>query len=262
MTHQRLRAFRRARPLAAALLLALISAPALAGPPTPLPVSASGRLTVVERVLTQDQGDWQIDYCLKYEGSKPLVLAPGEMGARVAGWLSNSRVAVHANPRRSECTVANGGPMATAEVIASSEEVLSLSGAGDPPGLGGQGVRRHPRPRGRPRAADHRHRRARRPAPGSGSGSSTSTASTATTIHCSAAATSSSGSAPTRSATYCRSTESNTSPSPRTPGPSPPTTTRTPVTSCRPPTASCSKPGCRATSISGSPSARSAIRAG
>jgi hypothetical protein len=82
-------------------------------------------LTVVERVLTQDQGDWQVDYCLKLEGSKPLVLAPAELGARVEGWLSNSRVAVHATPRRSECMIAGqSGPMAAADVISSTEESL------------------------------------------------------------------------------------------------------------------------------------------
>jgi hypothetical protein len=123
MIHRRLREAFRARPLAVALLLssAFPSAPALAGPPAPLP--GSGRLTVVERVLTQDQGDWQVDYCLKLEGSKPLVLAPAEVGARVEGWLSNSRVAVHATPRRSECVIAGqAGPMAAADVIASPEE--------------------------------------------------------------------------------------------------------------------------------------------
>jgi hypothetical protein len=130
MTHRRLREVSRAGPLAAVLLLATFSAStsnsalALSDPPTPPPDSSPGRLTVVERVLAQDQGDWQIDYCLRYDGSKALVLAPAEVGARVEGWLSNSRVAVHANPRRSECTIANGGPMATAEVIASPEEAL------------------------------------------------------------------------------------------------------------------------------------------
>jgi hypothetical protein len=80
-------------------------------------------LTVVERVLTQDQGDWQVDYCLKLEGSKPLVLAPSDFGARVEGWLSNSRVAVHATPRRSECVIAGqSSPTAAFDVISSPEE--------------------------------------------------------------------------------------------------------------------------------------------
>jgi hypothetical protein len=137
MIQRRLREILRSRPLAATLLLTTASlstlatalAPALAGPPTPLPGSGpgsgSGRLTVVERVLTQDQGDWQVDYCLKLEGSKPLTLAPAEIGARVEGWLSNSRVAVHSTPRRSECVIAGqSGSTAAFDVISSTEESL------------------------------------------------------------------------------------------------------------------------------------------
>jgi hypothetical protein len=122
MTHRRLREANRARPLAATLLLTSVSflAPSLAGTPPDNP--SPGRLKVVERVLTQDQGDWQVDYCLKLDGSKPLVLAPAEVGARVEGWLSNSRVAVHATPRRSECLIANGGSMTAADVISSPDE--------------------------------------------------------------------------------------------------------------------------------------------
>ena len=133
MTHRCLREDSRAWPLAAALLLAvtinasqLRPSPRRASPSSARPRCRSprGDLTVVERVLAQDQGDWQVDYCLKLEGPDRLVLTPSEVGARVEGWLSNSRVAVHANPRRSECAIANGGPMATAEVIASPEEAL------------------------------------------------------------------------------------------------------------------------------------------
>jgi hypothetical protein len=124
MSYRRLREDSRARPLAAALLPALAvvtaSALALAGQ-TPV----SGRLTVVERVLAQDQGDWQIDYSLKNDRSNALVLAPAEIAARVEGWLSNSRVAVHANPRRSETLIdGKAGPMATAEVIPSPDDSL------------------------------------------------------------------------------------------------------------------------------------------
>lgn len=113
-----------ARPLAAAFLALAPLAPADAGPPSP-PPAAPGRLTVVERVLAQDQGDWQVDYGLKHDGPTPLVLAPAEVGARVEGWLSNSRVAVHATPRRSECTVVGAsGPSAAAEVISSADDAL------------------------------------------------------------------------------------------------------------------------------------------
>jgi len=132
MSHRRLRAVTHAGPLAAALAIAIN--PAHAGPPAPSstapPASASasvgtapGRLAVVERVLAQDQGDWQVDYCFKNAGATPLALPPAEVSARVEGWLSNSKVAVHAHPRRSECAVAGAsGPTAYAEVISSADE--------------------------------------------------------------------------------------------------------------------------------------------
>ena len=49
----------------------------------------------------------------------------GAAGALVPAIAGHTRVAVHANPRRSECVVAGqSGPMATAEVIASPDEAL------------------------------------------------------------------------------------------------------------------------------------------
>ena len=125
MSHRRSRDVLRARPLAAALLLssAWLFHPAV--DPARAGSNPPGRLTVVERVLAQDQGDWQVDYCLKLEGSTPLVLPPREVGARVEGWLSNSRVGVHATPRRSACAIlGQAGPMAVAEVIASADDSL------------------------------------------------------------------------------------------------------------------------------------------
>ncbi len=124
MTLPRSRGVPFARPLAAALLLVHVSGnPSPAEPPAS--ASASARLTVVERVLAQDQGDWQVDYCLKNDGPASLALPPAEVYARVEGWLSNSKVAVHATPRRSECTIAGAsGPAAVAEVIASPDEAL------------------------------------------------------------------------------------------------------------------------------------------
>ena len=113
----------RAVPLAGALASALLAvATAIAGPPDSV-ANAPGRLAIVERVLAQDQGDWQVDYCLRYDGPEPLVLAPAEVSARVEGWLSNSKVAAHANPRRAEAAVVGqSGPTAYAEVIASNDE--------------------------------------------------------------------------------------------------------------------------------------------
>jgi hypothetical protein len=108
----------RARPLAAALVVLGSAWSSLAASPPP-----AGPLAVVERVLAQDQGDWQVDYCLRNDGPTRLVIPPAEIQARCEGWLSNSRVAVHANPRRSEWTLAGpSGPTAVAEVIVAPEE--------------------------------------------------------------------------------------------------------------------------------------------
>ena len=85
---------------------------------------AAGRLVLVQRVLAQDQGDWQVDYGFKNVGAEPLVLEPKDVKLRVEGWLSNSRIAAHANPRRAECAV-DGQVAATAfaEVIAAPDEL-------------------------------------------------------------------------------------------------------------------------------------------
>ncbi len=127
MSHRHLRAGFRARPLAVALLpiVVLVSATALALAGAPAQPVVAGRLTVVERALAQDQGDWQVDYCLRNDRSNPLVLAPAEIVAKIEGWLSNSRVAVHANPRRSETLIdGKAGSMAIAEVIPSPDDLL------------------------------------------------------------------------------------------------------------------------------------------
>ncbi|WP_435008571.1 hypothetical protein P12x_005779 [Tundrisphaera lichenicola] len=122
MNRQRTRGFRFARPLAVALLVIHVGglpAPAQLPPAPPTPA----RLIVVERVLAQDQGDWQVDYSLKNAGAAPLVLPPAEVYARIEGWLSNSKVAAHATPRRSECTIDGASsPSGFAEVVASADE--------------------------------------------------------------------------------------------------------------------------------------------
>ena len=104
-----------------------------AGPSAPTPDAvpgapgassvAVGRLALVHRVLAQDQGDWQVDYGFKNAGAEAIVLLPKDIAARVEGWLSNSRIAAHANPRRASAAV-DGQVPATgyAEVIASPDE--------------------------------------------------------------------------------------------------------------------------------------------
>ena len=102
---------------------------------------AKGRLVLVHRVLAQDQGDWQVDYAFRNAGAEPLVLEPKDVRVQVEGWLSNSRIAAHATPRRATCAI-DGQVAATAfaEVITASEEskrcrervVVSLTTGPDP----------------------------------------------------------------------------------------------------------------------------------
>ena len=85
---------------------------------------AAGRLVLVHRVLAQDQGDWQVDYAFKNTGAEAITLRPKDVGARVEGWLSNSRIAAHANPRLAQCSIdGQSASTAFAEVVASSEEL-------------------------------------------------------------------------------------------------------------------------------------------
>ena len=48
-------------------------------------------LTLVERTIVQDQGSWQVDYRLRYEGGSGMIVTPNEVLAKVEGWVSNSR---------------------------------------------------------------------------------------------------------------------------------------------------------------------------
>lgn len=88
----------------------------------PRPASGTGaRLSVLRRSISQDQGAWVVEYQLRHAGGTGIVLTPGDLGARVEGWVSNSRVASHAVPRLSRVAV-EGTPDASAEVIASGDE--------------------------------------------------------------------------------------------------------------------------------------------
>jgi hypothetical protein len=80
-------------------------------------------LTLLERSIVQDQGSWQVDYRLRYEGATGIIVTPNEILARVEGWVSNSRVSSHALPRWSALVISSpAGPLATPEVIASADE--------------------------------------------------------------------------------------------------------------------------------------------
>src|SRR5689334_10997723 len=56
-------------------------------------------LAIVERSIAQDQGGWQVDYRLRHTAASGLIVTPGEIFAKVEGWVSNSRVPSHALPR-------------------------------------------------------------------------------------------------------------------------------------------------------------------
>jgi hypothetical protein len=74
-------------------------------------------------MLAQDQGAWVIDYRLRHAGSTGVVVAPEEIAVKVESWVSNSRVAGHAVPRRSVLAIPHGPELtAIGEVIAAAGE--------------------------------------------------------------------------------------------------------------------------------------------
>jgi hypothetical protein len=125
----------RSTPIRASLMILAIAAPAAARE------GGWSRLTVLDRAITQDQGDWQVDYRLRHDGASGLVVTPDEIAARVDGWVSNSRAAGHAVPHWSSLVISgSSGLRATAEIIASADEdrrcaeraVLSIATGEDP----------------------------------------------------------------------------------------------------------------------------------
>ena len=56
-------------------------------------------LTLVDRVVIQDQGAWVIDYRLRNASHGGVIVTHDEIMLKVEGWVSNSRVASHALPR-------------------------------------------------------------------------------------------------------------------------------------------------------------------
>jgi hypothetical protein len=85
---------------------------------------ADAVLTIVERSVAQDQGGWLVHYRLRYHGPSATVV-PAEVSAKVEGWVSNSRVAVHALPRWSALAVAgSSGLSGIADIVSSADESL------------------------------------------------------------------------------------------------------------------------------------------
>lgn len=85
--------------------------------------AGSSRLAVVRRSVAQDQGAWVVEYQLRHTGHTGVILTPADLGARVEGWVSNSRVSSHAVARPSLVVVeGRSGATASSEVIGSSDE--------------------------------------------------------------------------------------------------------------------------------------------
>jgi hypothetical protein len=112
------RAFLIARLILLGLGLAALLWPgaALAGDePARPPEPSASPWTVVRRVVAQSQGAgqvWQVDYRLRNDGDAVEVVPPGAVVVSVDGWVSNSRVAGHAAPRRARVEVS--GPLGNA----------------------------------------------------------------------------------------------------------------------------------------------------
>jgi hypothetical protein len=80
-------------------------------------------LTIVERSLGQDQGGWVINYQLRYHSQSGMVVTPTEVLAKLDGWVSNSRVAAHAQPRLSSLVISGPAELSgTADVVSAADE--------------------------------------------------------------------------------------------------------------------------------------------
>ncbi len=85
--------------------------------------SAANPYEVVNRTITQDRGDWRVDWQIRLGGATGVILTGDEITARVEGWVSNSRASGHGLPRWSSLTIS--GPsnrQASADLIESAEE--------------------------------------------------------------------------------------------------------------------------------------------
>lgn len=121
MSHRSQRIFRRRWAAAALLLTGLGPGFSAASGQSP---DAAPALTVVERSLAQDQGGWLVQYRLRYHGPSTTVTA-AEVAAKIEGWVSNSRVGIHALPRWSTVSVAGStGLTALGDVAAAADESL------------------------------------------------------------------------------------------------------------------------------------------
>lgn len=115
-----------ARSRIAPALLALASvASATAGEPSPsgsISTADAGPWEVTRRSIAPAPGanrGWRVDYDLRNAGPSAVLLSAGSVAAEVDGWVSNSRVPSHGEPRPSRSTSdAPWGRPGFAEVVA------------------------------------------------------------------------------------------------------------------------------------------------
>jgi hypothetical protein len=86
-------------------------------------VAVANPFAVVNRTIVQDQGNWQVNYRLRYAGAMPLIVTAEDVLVRVESWVSNSRIPGHATPRWSSQTFSGpSGLHGVADVIATDDE--------------------------------------------------------------------------------------------------------------------------------------------
>jgi hypothetical protein len=80
-------------------------------------------LILLDRTLTQDQGAWVVEYRLRNSARTGVIITPDELGLKIEGWVSNSRIASHALPRWSSLTATPRANLtASSDVITAADE--------------------------------------------------------------------------------------------------------------------------------------------
>ena len=80
-------------------------------------------LVILNRSVTQEQGEWIVNYRVRYTGKTGVIVTPDEIVVKAEGWVSNSRVPSHALPRWSSLVLCCGQDLSTvSDVVAATEE--------------------------------------------------------------------------------------------------------------------------------------------
>ncbi len=109
--------------LSLVVLFCLASGSFAAQPIRSEPVSR--RWTVVSRTYFQDQGDWQVQYDLRHDSSESVTLYPHDIAIGMRGWVSNSNVAVHGNPKLIVAKIdASTGSNILYDIVPSRDDIL------------------------------------------------------------------------------------------------------------------------------------------